>query len=147
MASGAAAEQGAVRRSLLSRAPRVLARTGSTLMTAALLAAVAGPATAGLLQTRSTTLAAGAAPVSSCGDTSAALVSYDVTDGQVTAVRVTGLPAGCNDSRLGLTLTSNGTAVAHAAPVIVAGGSALLSPLTATPSYSSVTDARIALVG
>ena len=142
-----ATEREPVRRHPLSRAFRGVQRTALVLIGAPLLLVLAEPAAAALLQTSSSSLAAGTAVVTECGDASAAVVSYDVIAGQVVSVSVTNIPTSCDGSRLRVTLTSNGTAVALSGPVMVTGGAAQVSALSATPSYASVTDARIVLVG
>jgi phage tail protein X len=92
-------------------------------------------------------LGAGSASVTACGDLTAASPRYTVTAGTITGLTLTDLPAGCVDSQLSATLTTNGIAAASAGPVTVTATSVTFPSLTATPTAGSVTDVRLVAVG
>lgn len=126
---------------------RSRARLATALALALPIAAATTVAAASAAGTRSATLAAGQVSVTACGAVSAATVAYRVTAGAVTGVSVSGLPASCDGARLTVTLTSSGADAGHGGPAVISGGAATIAVLSASPSPSSLTDARLAVAG
>ena len=94
------------------------------------------------------TLAAAGIPAAACGVLSGATVSYLTTNGAVTRVTVSGLPAACNGALVSLSLVNGaGTNLGSGGPVSVSGGSATVGSLTANPTSASVTSVQLLAIG
>lgn len=104
------------------------------------------PALAGALGVQSTSLGDGTTAVTSCGALSTAVVSYQVTDGIVTAVSVNALPTTCNGAALSLSLVNGSTVVGSAGPLTITAGS-VTAPINAGPVSTTVTAVHLAVVG
>jgi len=100
--------------------------TGSALATAAAFAACGAAATLAL---GSQTLAAGNAPVTSCGISSLGATRNVSNAGIVTQVTVDGIPSACAGETLSVTLVGSGGAA-------LGGGQAVLSGCAATCSVT-----------
>jgi hypothetical protein len=98
--------------------------------------------------TTSTKLGAGFSAVSSCGSLSGTSTSWTVTAGKVTAVTVSGIPAGCNGATASVTLVDSSSAsVGAQSGVTVAGGSAVFSSVSPSAVSTVVAGIHVVVVG
>src|SRR4051794_34223259 len=93
-------------------------------------------------------LQAGSATVTACGSTAGTSMSYTTNGaGNVTAIVVSGLPAGCVGGQLQATLVNSASAVqASGGPVIISGSSATVS-VTPNPLGHAVARTDLIVVG
>lgn len=95
-------------------------------------------------------LGSGSAPVTSCGDTSAATVSYTINPaGDITAVVLSGLPSSCNGATAHVALVAGSAAVVTAGPAPVSSGGATIplgTPVAANTA-AGLSSTRISLQG
>jgi hypothetical protein len=145
MASTASTERGSVRRLPLRRA--VCRANLAAVASLAAAVAVAAPAAAAALSAQSGSLSAGRIGVTPCGTLSGATVSYILTAKNVTGVVVSNLPTACNGANLWVTLTAGTAAAASAGPIVISGGTATATTLSANPAASTITNAYIAASG
>ena len=121
-------------------------RAGTASAVLALVAATGtGLAAAAPLLPAAASLGSGIAVVAAC--TSSGTVSWTDTAGSVTAVSISGLPAGCEGAQLSLTLLSGTTDLGHGGPATVSGGTATVSGLSAAPAAAGVTRVQVLVVG
>ena len=112
----------------------VLSKTvGIVLAVAALSAAFAAAASLGL---GSQVLAAGDAPVTSCGIASLSATRTVDNSGNVTKVIVGGIPAACAGETLSVTLADSGGGALASASTTVAGTTATFAGLGSVPAAS-----------
>lgn len=129
------------------RGPAVVGVPAAVGLTAALVLGAGAAALAAPLSVTST-LGAGRADVTACGDLALARTGYAVTAGTVQSVVVSAVPAGCEGARLQVTLvSSSGAALAIAGPVTVTGGVARFTALSAAPSPGAVARVDVVAVG
>lgn len=129
------------------RGPALVGVPAAVSMTAALVLGVGAAALAAPLSVTST-LGAGRADVTPCGDLALARTGYGVTAGTVRSVVVSAVPTGCEGARLQVTLVSStGAALATAGPVAVNGGLARFTTLSAAPAPSAVARVHVVAVG
>lgn len=145
MHESASPQPGPETRSSLRRA-RVMLRLLVGALIALPVLGLGGPALAGAFGVESTSLGDGTAAVTSCGALSAAGVSYRVTDGIITAVSVTALPAACNGAALSLTLVNGSTVVGSAGPLTITAGS-VTAAVNAGPVSTTVSAVHLSVVG
>lgn len=146
MSDSAAPPRGPGPRSSRRRARLLLPRLTVGAVVAIPVLGVGVPALAQGLGVQSARLGGGTTAVPSCGALSAAVVSYRVTDGIVTAVSVTTLPAACNGADLSLTLVNGSTVVGSAGPLTINAGS-VTAPVNSGPVSTTVTDVHLSVVG
>jgi hypothetical protein len=122
----------------------VLSKTlGFVLAVAAVSAAFAAAASLGL---GSQGLAAGDAPVTSCGVTSLSATRTVDNSGNVTGVTVGGIPAACAGETLSVTLADSGGGALASASTTVAGTTATFTGLGSVPA-SSLSGYQFAVTG
>lgn len=122
----------------------VLSKTlGFALAVAAVSAAFAAAASLAL---GSQSLAAGNAPVTSCGISSLGATRDVDNAGNVTQVVVRGIPAACAGETLSVTLVASGGGALASASATVAGTTATFSGLGTVPG-SSLTGYQFAVTG
>lgn len=94
-------------------------------------------------------LSAGSAPVTDCGASGVAVVTYDAdTTGAVTAVVVDSLPASCDGGRISATLVGSTGPLATGGPVAVATAPALTTIAVSPPVPSTdVVGTDLVIVG
>lgn len=121
-------------------------RIGYVLVAATFVGVAVSASAASLPTSAGGSLGTGSAGVSACGSTATATISYTQSGGNVTHVAVGALPVSCNGGQLTLTLTQQGAVRATGPAQTIVGGTVTV-PLSSNPSASSVTDARILIVG
>lgn len=122
----------------------VLSKTlGFALAVAAVSAAFAAAASLAL---GSQSLAAGNAPVTSCGISSLGATRDVDNAGNVTQVVVRGIPAACAGETLSVTLVASGGGALASASTTIAGTTATFSGLGTVPG-SSLTGYQFAVTG
>jgi len=118
---------------------------GLALAVAATFAACGAAATLAL---GSDKLAAGNAPVASCGVSSLSATRSVDNSGDVTQVVVSSLPAACAGETLSLTLANgSGASLAGASATIPAGGGSMTFSGLGTVSATSLASYKFAVVG
>ncbi len=111
-----------------------------------LITAMSGISLAGSLVANSKRVGAGRTTVTSCGDVSQIEVGYTVRSGTIQHITLSSIPGSCVGATMSLTLAQNSTDVGHWGPSMVSGTTMALT-LSATPSATSPTIARIVMVG
>jgi hypothetical protein len=125
-----------------------LRRARPVLVVLCALALVPGVAHAAGITTTSKTLGAGVSAVGACGSLASATATWTATGGTVTALTVSGLPAGCAGATASVTLVDSGSnALASASGVSVSSGNAVFSSLSANPVDTAVAGIHVVLVG
>lgn len=122
----------------------VLSKTLGFVLAAA--AASAAFAAAASLALGSQSLAAGNAPVTSCGIGSLSATRRVDNGGNVTEVTVRGIPAACAGETLSLTLVASGGAALGSASATIAGTTATFTGLGTIPG-SSLSGYQFAVTG
>jgi hypothetical protein len=93
-------------------------------------------------------IGAGFSAVSACGALTGATTSWTVTGGNITAVTVSSIPAGCNGATAAATLVnSSSTSIGGQSGGTVSGGSVTFSSLSANPASTTVAGIHVVLVG
>lgn len=120
------------------------------IVVAAVAAAAAASAT-GVAQAASATvgsarLGSGAATVTTCGTLSTLGYTVDNSSGNVSSVRITGMPSSCNNGSLWLVLTSSGAQQGSGGPATITKGSATITISPPVPN-AGFSDLRILISG
>jgi hypothetical protein len=121
---------------------------GLVLATALLLTAGVAVAAAASLNTQTKKLGAGSVAVGACGALTGVTVTYNVRDGNLIGLTVRNIPSSCSGARLSAAAAdARSTDIGHGGPVVVAGGTAVVKQLSASPVATAVASVRVVLVG